>query len=39
MKPQSVSEQMMNNTVRISTESGCGTGSFLISRLMDMSFQ
>lgn len=28
MKPQNVSEQMMYNTVRISTESGCGTGSF-----------
>jgi len=28
MKPESVSEQMMYNTVRLETTSGCGTGSY-----------
>ena len=28
MKPESISEQMMYNTIRLETESGCGTGSY-----------
>ena len=28
MKPESISEQMMYNTVRLETEKGCGTGSY-----------
>lgn len=28
MKPESISEQMMYNTVRLVTNNGCGTGSF-----------
>lgn len=35
MQPQSISEQMMFNTVRLVTDSGCGTGSYFNFRFGD----
>ena len=35
MQPQSISEQMMFNTVRLVTDSGCGTGSYFNFRIGD----
>ena len=35
MKPESISEQMMYNTIRLETESGCGTGSYFNYKIGD----
>lgn len=35
MKPESISEQMMFNTIRISTNTGCGTGSYFNFKIGD----
>lgn len=35
MKPKSISEQMMYNTIRLETESGCGTGSYFNYKIGD----
>lgn len=35
MNPVSISEQMMYNTIRLETESGCGTGSYFNYKIGD----
>ena len=35
MKPESISEQMMYNTIRLETESRCGTGSYFNYKIGD----